>query len=76
MSIVMLERLREAMDEHLREQQAGFREGRTRCEQIFTQRYKVEQCDKLQQKLNINFMDFKKAFDSVHRESLWQIGYM
>uniref|UniRef100_A0A914X4B9 Reverse transcriptase domain-containing protein n=1 Tax=Plectus sambesii TaxID=2011161 RepID=A0A914X4B9_9BILA len=26
-----------------------------------------------QQRLSINFIDFVKAFDSVHRESLWSI---
>ena len=34
----------------------------------------VEQCAELQQPLSINFVDFKKAFDGVHGESLWNIA--
>lgn len=33
----------------------------------------IEQCQELQTPLIINYIDFKKAFDSIHRESLWQI---
>jgi len=50
---------------------AGFRRGRSCVEQIFTLWNITEQCAEFQQPLSINFVDFKKAFDSVHRESLW-----
>jgi hypothetical protein len=33
----------------------------------------IEQCNEFQKQLEICFIDFKKAFDSVHRESLWKI---
>ena len=42
-------------------------------EQIFTLRNILEQCKEFQKSLVINFIDFKKAFDSVHRESIWEI---
>ena len=35
--------------------------------------YITEQCTEWQRQLCINFVDFEKAFDSVHRESLWRI---
>ena len=35
--------------------------------------YITEQCTEWQRQLCINFVDFQKAFDSVHRESLWRI---
>ncbi|KAK1798816.1 hypothetical protein P4O66_007096, partial [Electrophorus voltai] len=66
---VLLRRLQQAEDEILREEQAGFREGRSCSEQIYTLRNIIEQCIEFQRPLLINFIDFKKAFDSVHRGS-------
>ena len=62
------------IDDRFREQQAGFRKGYSCCEQIFDLRNIIEQCYEFQQQLEINFIDFKKAFDSVHRDSLWKIA--
>ncbi|KAJ8397554.1 hypothetical protein AAFF_G00438300 [Aldrovandia affinis] len=70
---VLLQRLKTEVDNILREEQAGFRKGRSCSKQIFTLRNIIEQCLELQTTLIINYIDFKKAFDSVHRESLWQI---
>ena len=72
LSILLLDRLKDAMDDRFREQQAGFRKGRSCCEQIFALRNIIEQCYEFQQQLEI--IDFKKAFDSVHLDSLWKIA--
>lgn len=61
------------MDKKLRKEQAGFRRGRSCIGQIFALRNIIEQCTEWQSKLYINFVDFEKAFDSIHRESLWRI---
>ena len=61
------------MDGKLREEQAGFRQGRGCIDQIFTLRNIIEQCTEWQRELYINFVDFEKAFDSIHRNSLWKI---
>ena len=45
----------------------------TYSEQVFTLRNIIEQSLEHQQDLIINFIDYKKAFDSVHRPSLWKI---
>ena len=71
--LVLLQRLRDAIEKMLREEQAGFRRGRSCSEQIFTLRNIIEQSTELQQPVFINFIDFKKAFDSVHRDTLWHI---
>jgi len=42
-------------------------------EQVFTLQNIIEQSLEHQQDLIINFIDYKKAFDSVHRPSLWKI---
>ena len=57
----------------MREEQAGFREGRSYSEQILALRNIIEQSVQFQKNLTINFIDFNKAFDSVHRPSVWKI---
>jgi len=68
---VLLNRLNSEVDRLLREEQAGFRHGRSCSEQIFHNI--MEQCREFQTPLFVNYIDFKKAFDSIHRESLWKI---
>ena len=70
--IVLLNRIKDAANKALREEQGGFRNGRSCNEQIFTIRNIIEQSIEFQRPLLINFIDFKKAFDSIHRESLWK----
>ncbi|KAI8496360.1 hypothetical protein Bbelb_256590 [Branchiostoma belcheri] len=71
---VLLRRLKKAVDSKLREEQAGFRSNRSCTEQIFTLRNIIDQCLEHQTPLVLNFIDFKKAFDSIHRASLWDIA--
>ena len=70
---VLLNRLKDEVDNLLREKQAGLRRGRSCSEQILTLRNIIEQCYNWNKPLCINFIDFKKAFNSIHRESLWKI---
>ena len=65
--------MKSEIDRQLREEQAGFRNVRSYNEQIFTLWNILEQSKEFQRSLAINFIDFKKAFDSVHRESIWKI---
>ena len=74
LSIILLNRLKDSIDLKLREQQAGIRSNRSCSEQIFTLRNIIEQCTEFQQPIFLNFVEFKKAFDSIHRESLWKIA--
>ena len=55
---------------HLNIFSSGFRKGRSCCEQIFTLRQIVEKVTTLDTKLLMNFIDFKKAFDCLHRPSV------
>jgi len=72
---IILERLKEAIDKHLREEQAGFRKDRSCTDQIATLRIIVEQSIEWNSSLYINFVDYEKAFDSLDRNTLWQILY-
>ena len=68
----MIDRIRTRVESKLRKEQAGFRPGRGTTEQIFILR-NIEQSIEWQSSLYVNFIDFKKAFNSVHRDSLWLI---
>ena len=70
---ILLIRIDEEIDSKLREEQAGFRKGRGCIDQILALRNIIEQCLEWNKELHINFVDFKKAFDSVHRPAIWKI---
>ena len=72
-SRILIDRIKTAVDKRLRKEQAGFRKGKSCCDQIFVLRNIIEQCTEWQRQLIINFIDFEKAFDSIYRESLWKI---
>ena len=65
---MMLERIKVGMDKKLRKEQAGFRAKRSTTEQIFILRNILEQACEWRAGLYIHF---EKAFDSVHKGSLW-----
>jgi len=70
---VILNRLKKEAEEHLAEEQAGFRAGRSTIEQIFNCHILMEKHRQHQRDLFHNFIDFKKAFDRVWNEGLWQV---
>ena len=70
---VVLERIQKAVDTNLRQEQAGFRPGRSCNDQIFTLRQIIEKATAWRKPVMINFINFMKAFDCIHRLSLWSI---
>ena len=74
---VLLQRIKQGIDKQLREEQAGFRSGRSCNDQIFVLRTIVEQSIEWNSSLYINYIDFEKAFGSVHHPYLWKFwNYM
>ena len=73
LAIIIINRLTNVVDSRLREEHAAFRMGKGCIDQIFVLLNIIEQCTEWQRKLYINFVDFEKAFDSIHRNSLWKI---
>ena len=69
----IINRIRDSIDIKLRREQAGFRKGRGTNEHIFTLRNIIEQSLEWNTNLHICFVDFEKAFDSVHRDTLWKL---
>ena len=70
---VILDTMRQEVDKKLRDEQAGFRQHRSCADQIATLRIIIEQSLEWNSSLYVNFIDFKKAFDSIDRELLWQV---
>ena len=66
-------RLAGTLDEYIRQEQAGFRPGRSCSDHIFTLVQILAQSKEWNAPLYANFIDFEKAFDSIHRDSLWKI---
>ena len=73
LSKVILERLKVAVDSKLRKNQAGFRSGRSCADQIVSLRIIIEQALEQRYPCFINFIDYRKAFDSLDRNTLWKI---
>ena len=69
---VLLNRIDEELDNILRQEQTGFRKEKDCVDQIFTLRNIIEQSIEWKTPLYINFIDFKNAFDSIHRDTLWK----
>ena len=70
---ILLGRIETAIDKKLKQEQARFRKRRGCTDQIYALRNISEQTLEWNCQLYINFIDFKKAFDSIHHDTLWNI---
>ena len=73
MGRILIMRIAARTDAELRKEQAGFRKGRSTMEQIFVLRIIVKQVTEWNSSLYLCFVDNEKAFDSMHRSTLWKI---
>ena len=69
----ILNRLNPRVKQLLQESHRGFCHGRGHADQLSSLRMLVEKAREYHQPINACFIDLKKAYDSVHRESLWRI---
>ena len=67
---VILEKMKDAVDPQLRDEQARFRRNRSCVDQIATLRIIIEQSLEWNSPLYVNFIDYENAFDRVNRETL------
>ena len=70
---MILNRIRPEIDPKLRENQNGFREGRTTTGQILALRRLIEGIKGKKLPAVLTFIDFSKAFDSINREKMFKI---
>lgn len=73
MTRIILDRLKSAIDEKLRTEQAGFRQDKSCTDHIATLRIIIEQAIEWQTPLYVTFVDFERAFDSIDREVIWKL---
>ena len=71
MLTILLNRLKPQAEEIIKEEQTGFRAGRSTTQQIFNFRILCEKYLQHLQSLYHVFVDFKKAFDRVWHAALW-----
>ena len=70
---ILLNRLSTVAESILPEAQCGFRPGRGTVDMIFSLKQIQEKCIEQNRPLYMVFVDFTKAFDTVHRDTLWKI---
>ena len=57
----------------LEKNKLDFERTRAQIDQIFIRRNIIEQVNEWQATFYAHFVDFQKAFDSVHRKGLWRM---
>ena len=70
---LLLMRVRGHLLEHQRPEQSGFTPGKSTTDRILALRVLVERRREFRQGFFAAYVDLKKAFDSVHREALWDL---
>ena len=70
---MVLNRIQPKIDKNLRPNQNGFRPGRTTTAHILALRRLIEGVKSHNKKAIILYVDFKKAFDSIHRPTMMRI---
>jgi hypothetical protein len=73
LSYILLSRLSPYTDKIIRDHQCGFRRNRSITDQIFCIRQILEKKWEYNETVHQLFIDFKKAYDSVKREVLYNI---
>ena len=70
---LILNRIYPSVDPILRTNQNGFRRGRSTAAQILSLRRIVEETRNANREMSLVFVDFRKAFDSINRDTLFEI---
>lgn len=69
----VLDRIKEKADQIIGHYQGGFRTDRSTTDQIFIIRQLYQKSWEFYKEIHTLYVDFKKAYDSIHRESLLNI---
>ena len=69
----ILNRIRGHLVKHQRPEQSGFTPKKSTVDRILALRILIERRREFHKRFLGAYVDFKKAFDSVHRETLWEL---
>ena len=72
-TMILYERLLPYAESCITDYQAGFRRGRSTVDQLFTIRQLIDRFWEYNKQQIHLFVDFKQAYDSVHRSSMWAV---
>ena len=72
-TMILYERLLPYAESCITDYQAGFRRGRSTVDQLFTIRQLIDRFWEYNKQQMHLFVDFRQAYDSVHRPSMWAI---
>ena len=70
-SNILFKRLMPHVETTIGDYQCGYRRERSTVDQIFTVRQILEKCSEHGKDTHHNFIDFKAAYDSINRRSLY-----
>ena len=73
---ILLDRIRPHLLEHQRPEQSGFSPKKSTVDRILALRVLIERRREFRKPFLGAYVDFRKAFDSVHRGSLWKLLYL
>lgn len=71
LSKALLNRLEAQLDPQIGDYQGGFRKGRSCTEQILNLKFIIRYRRQRAKDIHVTFVDFKKAYDSIDRETLF-----
>lgn len=72
-SLAILRQILPFAENNIGNYQSGFRKGKSTIEHIFSLRVLIEEAWEYNQEVHMLFIDFKKAYDSIHRNTLFNI---
>jgi predicted alpha/beta-fold hydrolase len=73
LSKCILDRIKPWAEDILGDYQAGFRQNRSITDQIFILKQIFQKMWEFDREVHVLFIDFKKAYDCIHRESLLNV---
>ena len=71
--MILNRRLQTQVEEHLADEQAGFRKDRGTVQHILALRLLVEKARRKGRRIYSCFIDFQKAFDNINQEVAWEV---
>jgi hypothetical protein len=70
-AVIIMHRVYKVVGGQLHEAQCGFRQGRGTVDAMFSLRSLAAACMEYRTGMAMAYVDFTKAYDSIHREALW-----